>query len=81
MNKPGNESHSAYMSDLRAPPGCTRAITGAVVAIVKVTCVSPLPLLTCVELRVQVLNGGQLAEDAKMTLPGNVPPDGATSRS
>jgi len=60
---------------------CPIAITGAVVVIVKVTCVSPLPLFTCVALSAHVLNGGQLLEIARTTLSGNVPPVGATSRS
>jgi hypothetical protein len=48
---------------------------------VKVTGVfPPLPLITCVGLRVHVLNGGQLPEYAKIALLGNEPPEGTTSR-
>ena len=48
--------------------------------IVKVTCVSPLPLFTWLELSAQVLNGGQLAEGDRITLLGNLPPERALNR-
>jgi hypothetical protein len=84
MTNPGNESHTAEteMSGLNARGGRPSAMTGAVVVIVNVNCVSPLlPLFTCVGLNVQVLNGGQLPEYARIALLGNDPFAGTTSRT
>ncbi len=69
------------MNGRRARVRRNLAITGAVVVIVNVTCVSPLPLVTWVELSAHVLKGGQLLGERQRDIIGKLPPVGDTSRS
>src|SRR5579862_8515818 len=79
MTSPGKESQMAYSGGPNRAERAPRI--GAVVVIVNVTCVAPLPLLTCVALSEHELSGGQSSEAVSVTSPGNAPAEGFTSRS
>src|ERR1700731_2351435 len=54
---PGKASHIAFNGALKIRAERASASTGAVVEIVNVKCVSPLPFLTCERFSVQLLKG------------------------